>query len=128
MKNRQKTQNFLKSKIRASPAISSQQSLTLASMASSHQSQPLLSIQMGNEETLNLDDDYMTGDEMDMDEENQNEEQEEVDSLASTAENLVKGKRRRKRSQCWKTFRIIGSSKKNGVIISDVCSLCDSVF
>ncbi|EFH39353.1 predicted protein [Arabidopsis lyrata subsp. lyrata] len=106
MKNRQKTQNFLKSKIRASPAISpaisSQQSLTLVSMASSHQSQPLLSIQM------------------DMDEENQNEQQEEVDSLASTAENLVKGKRRRKRSQCWKTFRIIGSKTVSGMIAAGV--------
>lgn len=49
------------------------------------------------EDTLNLDNDYTTGDEMDLDEENEDEEQAGLDSLASTANNKVKGRRRRKR-------------------------------
>lgn len=64
----------------------------------------LLLFQLGNDDILNLDDDYMTRDEMDLDEENPDEQipneenQVEEYSLASTVENKVKGKR--KRSKC----------------------------
>ena len=70
----------------------------------------LILFQMGND-TLNLDDEYMTGDEMEAYEENQenqdeeiqeNQDQENQDSLASTAENEKSA--RRKRSKCWKTL------------------------
>ena len=94
----------------------------------------LVLFQMGND-TLNLDDEYMTGDEMEAYEENQenqdeeiqenqdqgNQDQENQDSLASTAEKST----RRKRSKCWKTFACIGTA--NG-LSTYRCRLCEHVY
>ncbi|XP_010435359.1 PREDICTED: zinc finger BED domain-containing protein DAYSLEEPER-like [Camelina sativa] len=73
-------------------------------------------------DTLNLEDDYMSGDdymlEHDMnpdEEEHVGEERVEADSVASTADKRTgKSTGKRKRSRCWKNFEIVGDKLDDG--------------
>ncbi|CAA7029422.1 unnamed protein product [Microthlaspi erraticum] len=77
-----------------------------------------------NDEALNLGEDYMTGDEdMDPDEENPVEE---ADSIVSTSVNRGRGNNRRKKSKCWKSFKVLGTYPDGKKDVQ--CRHCEHIY
>ncbi|KAL0730699.1 hypothetical protein Bca4012_026793 [Brassica carinata] len=78
---------------------------------------------MDNQETMNLnEEDYMSGDELNLDGDD-DEAAAAEDSLMSTAENHVKRGARRRHSKVWRHFNIIGEKYPDGT--NDIqCKFC----
>lgn len=78
---------------------------------------------MGNEDTLNLEDDYISGDELLDEDLNLDREEPLVEPVPP--QNKSKGKR--KRSKCWRTFEIVGDMLEDGTNNIE-CTKCGHVY